>query len=324
MKRIAKILPVLALALVLAIGQVVVASGSSYKYTIKVYSGNQGTFADGSTVKEYNVEKGKRVNLNSSDLKVKIKNDKYFAKGFKAVGDDFDKKDVYQGLLTNPVTEDAEYVVVYGLKKDMVKYTVKYRDGKEKKLRKDDVYNGVVGDKPVVSYKYVEGYVPTAYNETKTLSKDPKRNVFVFYYNKVVTERRENSSSNQSSARNDSSSGNNGNNNNANTATGNNGAQTVDQAQNIDDQNADDNGAGDTDDNANDANADNDNGGNNDQPEELVDLDDNEVPLASGNNNKDKKDAGFWTAQTAIIAAIAAVIVALLIFFIVKRKKNQA
>ena len=76
MKRIAKILPVLALALVLAIGQVVVASGSSYKYTIKVYSGNQGTFADGSTVKEYNVEKGKRVNLNSSDLKVKIKNDK--------------------------------------------------------------------------------------------------------------------------------------------------------------------------------------------------------------------------------------------------------
>ena len=296
MKRIAKILPVLALALVLAIGQVVVASGSSYKYTIKVYSGNQGTFADGSTVKEKKKEKGKRVNLNSSDLKVKIKNDKYFAKGFKAVGDDFDKKDVYQGLLTNPVTEDAEYVVVYGLKKDRVKYTV----------------------------KYVEGYVPTAYNETKTLSKDPKRNVFVFYYNKVVTERRENSSSNQSSARNDSSSGNNGNNNNANTATGNNGAQTVDQAQNIDDQNADDNGAGDTDNNANDANADNDNGGNNDQPEELVDLDDNEVPLASGNNNKDKKDAGFWTAQTAIIAAIAAVIVALLIFFIVRRKRNQA
>ena len=322
MKRIAKILPVLALALVLTIGQVFAASGGSYSYTIKIYSGNQGTFADGSKVKEYTVAKGERFNFSLSDLKVKMKNDKYFAKGLKAVGDDYDKKNINQSLLTGPVTEDAEYVVAYGLKKDMVKYTVKYEDGSGKKLLKNGEYYGVVGDKPVVSYKYVEGYVPTAYNETKTLGENPERNVFVFYYEKTEKENKENGSSDKSS-KNESQSGS-SNSDSANAAPAGNGDQTVNQAQAIDNQNANAN----RDSNDNNADTDNNNNSqaneNNDQPQELVDLDDNEVPLASGNKKKDNNGAGFMTAQTGVIAGAAALIAALLIFFIIRKRKRQA
>ena len=80
------------------------------------------------------------------------------------------------------------FVVAYGLKKDMVKYTVKYEDKNGKELSQAKTCYGSVGDKPVVAYKYIDGYIPDAYNATKTLVDNEKDNVFVFHYKKASEE----------------------------------------------------------------------------------------------------------------------------------------
>ena len=66
----------------------------------------------------------------------------------------------------------------------MVKYVVHYLDENEKELRKSETFYGMVGDKPVVSYRYVEGYQPNAYNLTKSLLENEAENVFAFTYSK--------------------------------------------------------------------------------------------------------------------------------------------
>ena len=80
------------------------------------------------------------------------------------------------------VTGDADYVVAYGIKGNLVSYTVKYQDASGKQLAPDRVFYGNVGDKPIVAYQYVENYVPQALALTKTLSANAAENVFTFVY----------------------------------------------------------------------------------------------------------------------------------------------
>ena len=86
------------------------------------------------------------------------------------------------------VTGDKDYVMAYGIKGNLTKYTVNYQDENGNALRESDEFYGNVGDKPVVAYRYIEGYTPEVMGFTKTLSKNEAENVFTFVYNEVETE----------------------------------------------------------------------------------------------------------------------------------------
>lgn len=155
---------------------------NKYGYTITIYSGNHGKFEDGETVKTISVGLGEEVNLNN--YKVVINDNKedqqYYIRGFRETGHDNDEEKIVKPSFK--ADEDASYEVAYGMKGGMVKYTVMYVNEKGKELQKSDEYYGMVGDKPIVSYHYIEGYQPNAYNLKKTLVADESKNIFAFSY----------------------------------------------------------------------------------------------------------------------------------------------
>ena len=99
---------------------------------------------------------------------------KYDKKGFHKSG--------IEGVITGAevITKDTIYVMSYKVPGDRVEYYAEYYlDGQ---LVETDTYFGSVGDKPVVSYKYFEGYEPNTYNITGTLKPNSADNRFQFYY----------------------------------------------------------------------------------------------------------------------------------------------
>lgn len=119
----------------------------------------------------------------SATIKVKAP-ENHFVNGVRIAGRD--------NVLTGTQTlsdADVDVVVTYGLKTNMVKYTVNYVNaagGTVPGLPASETFYGVVGNKPVVAYKYAEGYLPQAYNLTGTLSDG--ENVFTFTYYEVDAE----------------------------------------------------------------------------------------------------------------------------------------
>ena len=152
-----------------------------YGYTVKVYSGEQGEFSGGKTMIEKSVQPGETVDISqmASDAGYKVTNDEYYCRGFRESGHDNDESPSLQSFA---VTEDVSYEAAYGIRGNMVKYTIMYLDEDGASLRDADEYYGMIGDKPVVSYKYIEGYQPNAYNLTKTLTANESENVFGFSY----------------------------------------------------------------------------------------------------------------------------------------------
>lgn len=73
-------------------------------------------------------------------------------------------------------------MVGYGIRGDMVAYTVNYQDADGNELAPSQQFYGNVGDKPVVAYRYIDGYIPQAAALTKTLSSNEAENVFTFVY----------------------------------------------------------------------------------------------------------------------------------------------
>ena len=117
---------------------------------------------------------------------VKVTDDKYYVKGFRLSGRDNEE------ALATPTIEvdgDVDYVVAYGIKGDMVAYTVNYQDANGKTLADSQTFYGNAGDKPVVAYKYIENYIPQALALTKTLSDNESENVFTFTYTPGETDR---------------------------------------------------------------------------------------------------------------------------------------
>ena len=153
----------------------------AYGYTVKVYSGEQGEFSGGKTVIEKSVRAGETVDISqmASDAGFKVTNGEYYCRGFRESGHDNDESPSLQAFT---VTEDVSYEAAYGIRGNMVKYTIMYLDEDGASLRDADEYYGMIGDKPVVSYKYIEGYQPNAYNLTKTLTANESENVFGFSY----------------------------------------------------------------------------------------------------------------------------------------------
>ncbi|MBP3898894.1 MAG: hypothetical protein J6D57_13825 [Mogibacterium sp.] len=158
-------------------------------YTITLYSGDSGTFSDGTTVKTIKglgYGETVRLDINSAAYKPVINSDvadKYYAKGFKPAGHDNDEFSQLQlADYEYPVTGDASFTVAYGIQGGMVKYTVNYLDANGNVLHPSGEFYGMIGDRPVVSYKYIEGFAPAVYNFTRTLVKDESKNVFDFVY----------------------------------------------------------------------------------------------------------------------------------------------
>ena len=108
-------------------------------------------------------------------------NSKYYVQGIRLSGRDNDT--VEDSVFT--VTGDADYVAAYGIKGNQVAYTVNYVDENGNTLAPSDVFYGNIGDKPVVAYKYVEGYAPKYLGLTKTLSENEAENVFTFTYEEM-------------------------------------------------------------------------------------------------------------------------------------------
>jgi predicted nucleic acid-binding Zn ribbon protein len=159
------------------------AMGSGYTYTVRFYSGQQGTFGGSEVVTYENLNYGDRVTFQQSSVTLKD-GSKYYVKGIRESG-----KDNSTAVATSfVVTGDQDYVVAYGILGSAVAYTVQYQDASGNTLAEPETYYGNVGDKPVIAYLYIEGYQPQAYNLTKTLSEDASENLFTFVYTPVASQ----------------------------------------------------------------------------------------------------------------------------------------
>lgn len=155
-----------------------------YTYKVTLSAGNKGTINGQNKIEQTNIASGSTVTFNLNDIQVT--DDKYYVKGIRLSGRDNDE------ALAAPsftVDKDADYVVAYGIKGNMVAYTVNYQDASGKSLAESQTFYGNVGDKPVVAYRYVENYIPDALALTKTLSDNESENVFTFTYTPGATDR---------------------------------------------------------------------------------------------------------------------------------------
>ena len=186
MKRSFITLLSLLLAVLLAAAPVF-AADEAYTYKVTVYAGQQGQFAGGKSEISFDAQYGQLITIDISELGIETTNEKYYVKGLKEAGHDNDEGVTtgYQSL-SFKVEEDVAYVVTYAVAGDLVKYSVRYVDEQGRQLLPASEFYGMEGDKPVVSHKYVEGYLPNAYNETKTLTANEADNVFTFVYHEVA------------------------------------------------------------------------------------------------------------------------------------------
>ena len=140
---------------------------ADYTYMIRIFSGNQGTIGGGTVVTNPSSFKASDVTV-TSDL--------YYVKGIRESGKDINP---FLTDLPSPVDHDTDFVVVYGLKTDLVTLTIRYVNTNGDKLADDRILNANVNDKPMVKAAYVEGYAPYYRYITGTLTADA---VWTFEY----------------------------------------------------------------------------------------------------------------------------------------------
>ena len=298
---------VLTVALSLScIGEAKAAGNDDYTYTITVYAGNRGTLSkdavsvvsENDYVLTANEDKIVISKLFAGDVVsvypqsgVSVTEDKYYVQGIRLSGRDNDELE--DTVFT--VTEDADYVVAYGISGNQVAYTVNYVDQDGNELAASDTFYGNIGDKPVVAYKYIDGYVPEVFGFTKTLSEDASENVFTFVYDEAPTP----------SVIIQQIPGGAGNAGGGNAGTGNAGTGNE--------------GAANTDVNADDATTGNQGDGTTTPDEPVVDLDEQETPGA--NIDLDGSNAGL--VGSIAICAVAVIGLFALILVMMKKRKQQ-
>ena len=297
MKKMKKMfVALIALTLLLGVNAMSVFAEDAYTYTITLNAGNKGVLKN-----EVKYEKRYGDTVSFDLTNVTVTDDRYYVKGVRLSG-----RDNNEVAPAFKVTGDADYVVAYGVKGDMVGYTVNYQDEDGNSLAPSDTFYGNIGDKPVVAYRYIENYVPQALALTKTLSSNESDNVFTFTYrqanpqevNEAETETdgeqaQENAGDNQAGAQ-------------GNAGDNQAGAQG----------NAGDNQAG------AEGNAEANEAG--EEPEELVDLDDTETPAADIDLEKSKASKKrFPIVASVIIGAGALALLIALFLFVRKRTKAK-
>lgn len=174
------------------------AYADEYEYTVTLYAGNgQIDGKDSVVVGTYGYGKQATIDWTEYDIPlpdgtkyaitlpdgtkygITLPDDRYYVKGVRLAGHD----DASVAAPSFVVKENTQYVIAYGLKKGQTNYTVKYVDVNGVELAEPQTFTGNVGDKPVVAYRYIEGYEPqNALNITGTLDKNEAANVFTFEY----------------------------------------------------------------------------------------------------------------------------------------------
>ena len=155
-------------------------AAEKYTYTVRVFAGAQGTINGKDVYIKSEIPYGGQFTFDINSVSLNS-DSKYYVKGIRESGKDNNTVDKSSFV----VTSDIDYVVAYGIKGSSVAYTVNYQDESGSALLPSSTYYGNVGDKPVVAYQYVDGYQPQAYNLTKTLSENESENVFTFVYTPI-------------------------------------------------------------------------------------------------------------------------------------------
>jgi len=150
-----------------------------YTYTVRIHAGNHGTIGGETTLEYDNLAPGSRFTFDKSSVQPDA-GSKYYLKGIRESGKD---NDTFVASTSFEVNEDVDLVVAYGMLSNATEYTIRYVDREGNELRDSVTYIGNVGDRPVVSYLYIEGYQPQAYNLTGTLKEN--NNVWDFVYSPV-------------------------------------------------------------------------------------------------------------------------------------------
>ena len=197
MRKFKKLLTALLSASMALSFSTVSAWAEDYTYTVTFYAGNQGTFAnmddltvsgkgtpqismEGDRITVSGLTQGDVISFDVNQGAVSLGEDsKYYVQGLRLSGRDNDEQ------MEEPafwVTGDEDYVVAYGIQGDMTSYTVNYVDENGNELAPSRTYYGNVGDKPVVAYLYMDGYMPQVLTLTQTLSANQAENVFTFEY----------------------------------------------------------------------------------------------------------------------------------------------
>ncbi len=175
--------PVTALADEPQTQETVTTSDKGYTYTVKLHLGGvQGAhFADnaGDTLVIKNLHYGDRVTLDASqlvDITPEEGETQYYVKGIRLAG-----ANDLQSASAFTVTKDVDYVVAYGVGAT-IPVTVKYVDTNGTALQPEETFYAKEGEELYVSYKYVDGYLPDAYN--KHTSSLEAGTTFTFTYTK--------------------------------------------------------------------------------------------------------------------------------------------
>ncbi|WP_300940025.1 hypothetical protein [uncultured Dubosiella sp.] len=271
-----------------------------YTYTVRIYRGNHGHFKSdpGAEYIEYEVGYNEPIpSLNVNDL-VEIDQDvakPYYPSGIKESGKDLLTASSYLG--NTSADEDKDYIISYGLLLDPVEYTINYLDVNGNVLSEPSRYTGNVGDQIVLSYPYFEGYVPQANNARFTLTQDGTNN-FNFYYEEgegptvipgTTTTVTDTETETVTTTPGTTTPG-------ADTTTpGGDDATTP--------------GGEDTTPN---------------EPQDVIDIEDDNVPLAGPDENEptDNADAGMSLPAKIGLGAVLVLLVAGIIYFLVKKKKD--
>lgn len=161
-----------------------------YTYTIRIFPGNKGTVDNGTDpIVITGVKAGYEWTQNDYEkytARAQVpENSKYKVTGIRESGKDNNTRN-----RAFTVDRDYDLVVCYGIPGSEIKYTVHYLEyGNNTVLHEPDEYYGNIGEKPVVSYRHIENYTPQYLNLTGTLESG-SANEWTFYY--VPNEAQEN------------------------------------------------------------------------------------------------------------------------------------
>ncbi|MBR0420237.1 MAG: hypothetical protein IJI66_13840 [Erysipelotrichaceae bacterium] len=192
-KRI--ILCVLISLLLLPVSGVFADEEVKYEYKVTVYSGTKAVFENGSNSVSVTVDPNNKLEISYDDSDGSIKvngtsyklvmdtDSRYSMLGFKKTGYDNNQ---YVVSYNGSINEDQSYVMTYGVEGSLIGYIVIYKTNDGTELGRSE-YKGKVGDKPIVAALAFDGYLPDAYNRTRTL-KEGEDNTFIFTYHPVGTQ----------------------------------------------------------------------------------------------------------------------------------------
>ena len=301
-KHIARFLTLLLAVSCVFWGMAMTSFADDYEYQVTMSAGSKGSVEGTAT---QNFAYGDTFDPDSVDVKVDGK--KYYFKGWHMAG----QEAIVHGDVE--ITKDVDFVASYGMKSNMTSYTVKYVDENGKELADPATFYGSVGDKPVLSFPYFEGYVPKAKYLTMTLKEDASENVLTFEYTKNdsgTVEEPENPDEDDNDNEGDDNGGDNGD-------QGDNGGQNG--------GNGDQGGADGTADDGNGQNADADDDGTTIEDEdsptaETIDLDDEDSPTAESQTEEDADNGGGMNPVALGIGGVCALGLIGLAIAIIRRR----